>query len=173
MPENDISTSLESLGEEIKNTAEKNKCIQSLERSTNTTKSSSFEQGNKSQAELLNSSYNGSLLQRVHKAQEEIRKDIHEPENNQVVNKNKSTPNINQNNERKIFGTPNHAGFRFKTPNTGKITPSAKRAGGQISGNHFGTKNIGNNSGHGAIPSYQRETTSSTLKKSPTKVYKY
>ena len=159
-----MSASLESLGEEIKSTAEKNKYMQELERSSS--KSGLSEKGNKSAEEISNASSNGSLLERVNRAQAEIRKDNQDLDIHHV--KSISTPNENRSVERKIFGTPKE--FRFKTPNSGRVTPSTAIIGGHISGNHFGTKIISNSNGMGSLPSYQRETKASTLKRSPTKV---
>ena len=140
--------------------------MQDLEKSNS--KSNSSMQGNKSDAEVLNASYNNSLLERVNKAQEENRKNIQDEDIHHVISTNKSTPNINPNSERKIFGTPKE--FKFKTPNSGRLTPLTARTGGHISGNHFGTKIATNSNGLGSFPSYRRETKASTLKKSPTKV---
>ena len=164
-----ISTSLESLGKDIKATAEKNKRMQDIERSVNNSQSSLIEKENKTDDVHLNASYNSSLLSRVHRAQEAIKNENSSVYINPLPNA-KSTPSSNQRNERKIFGTPEITkGFKFKTPNSGAATPLENRTAGYRSGSYHGTKN-GSSNRQPSVPSYQRETAASTLKKSPTKV---
>ena len=159
---------MESLGEEIKNKAEKNKCLQDLERSNNSSKSYSIDEIRNSEDVILRSSDN-SLLARVQKAQEDIRKDNASDHCKNIINL-KNTPTQNQHKEKKIFGTPSIVkDFKFKTPTSGKTTQSTLRTAHYSSGNHFGTK-INHGSGPKSIPSYQRDTKASTLKRSPAKV---
>ena len=159
---------MESLGEEIKNKAEKNKCLQDLERSNNSSKSYSTDEIRNSEDVILRSSDN-SLLARVQKAQEDIRKDNVSDHCKNIINL-KNTPTHNQHKEKKIFGTPSIVkDFKFKTPTSGKTTQSTLRTAHYSSGNHFGTK-INHGSGPKSIPSYQRDTKASTLKRSPAKV---
>ena len=159
---------MESLGEEIKNKAEKNKCLQDLERSNNSSKSYSIDEIRNSEDVILRSSDN-SLLARVQKAQEDIRKDNASDHCKNIINL-KNTPTHNQHKEKKIFGTPSIVkDFKFKTPTSGKTTQSTLRTAHYSSGNHFGTK-INHGSGPKSIPSYQRDTKASTLKRSPAKV---
>ena len=159
---------MESLGEEIKNKAEKNKCLQDLERSNNSSKSYSIDEIRNSEDVILRSNDN-SLLARVQKAQEDIRKDNSSDNCKNIINL-KNTPTQNQHKEKKIFGTPSIVkDFKFKTPTSGKTTQSTLRTAHYSSGNHFGTK-INHGSGPKSIPSYQRDTKASTLKRSPAKV---
>ena len=160
---------MESLGEEIKSKAEENKCLQDLERSNNSIKSYTIDEKNHSEERIITSN-DSSLLARVQKAQDEIRKDHYVPENSKDIKDLKSTPTHNQHREKKIFGTPSAVkDFKFKTPTSGKTTQSTLRTAHYSSGNHFGAK-INSGSGQRSIPSYQRETKASTLKRSPAKV---
>ena len=158
---------MESLGEEIKNKAEKNKCLQELERSNNSSKSYSIDEINSD--DVILRSNDNSLLARVQKAQADIRKD-NASDNCKSIIDLKNTPTQNQHREKKIFGTPSIVkDFKFKTPTSGKTAQSTLRTAHYSSGNHFGTK-INHGSGPKSIPSYQRDTKASTLKRSPAKV---
>merc|ERR1712223_230788 len=74
-----ISTSLESLGEEIKNKAEENKYLQDSERSTNSSKNYSIDIGQSLSERSLAGNEN-SLSARIQKAQEEMRKNTQNQE---------------------------------------------------------------------------------------------
>ena len=125
---------------------------------------------NNTEREHLNASYNNSLLARVSKAQEAIKKSNSNTDIPRDFSKFKSTPKDYHQKAGKIFATPEVTKeFKFKTPNSGNAALSGSRTGGYRSGNHFGTK-TSNNGGQWSVPSYQRETAASTLKKSPTKV---
>ena len=164
-----ISTSLESLGEEIKNKAEENKYLQDSERSTNSSKNNSIDIGKKLDERSLAGNEN-SLSARIQKAQEEMRKNTQNQENYKSIIDIVETPPQNQQREKKIFETPSIIkDFKFKTPTSGKTGLSTIRTANYSSGNHFRTKII-NGSGQSSIPSYQRDTKASTLKRSPAKV---
>ena len=190
---------MESFGEEIKISAERNKCLQDFENSTDTSKSnSSLGQDSKPEQDNLELS-NSSLLTRVRKVQHQNLTSIKNSNSNSNnylggtangLNLNK-TPSSQQTKKGKIFGTPNvlkdHkfktpnsdtatsslsriGGFRTRnTPNLGAATSSLSRTGGFRSRDHLGAKTK-TNTGQRLVPSYQMDTASSRLKVSPTKV---
>ena len=155
---------MESLGEEIKTTAEKNKCLQDLERSNNSNKYNTLEE--KHFEDRFHTVNDIALLARVQKAQEELRKDKFVQENAKSSSDINHTPGRNQQ-KKKIFGTPRE--FKFKTPTSGKAGQSTGRTANYSSGNRFGTK-INYGGGKSYVPSYQRDTVASTFKRSPAKV---
>ena len=158
---------MESLGEEIKTTAEKNKCLQDLERSNNSNKCNTLDE-DKHFEDRFHTVNDNALLARVQKAQEELRKDKFVQENAKSTCDINYTPVRNQQKE-KIFGTPKE--FKFKTPTSGKTGQSTGRTANYSSGNPFGTK-INYGGGKSYVPSYQRDTVASTFKRSPAKVEK-
>ena len=168
-----VSASLESLGEEIKITAEKNRCLQDLERSDNSVKSNVSMQSSQNENDLVNSSCSSSLLERIAKAKsllpksQEVLKAVDQNNGTKKV----YTPNSVPSKAKNIF-TPVLPDFKFKTPNSTHGSGSMPRSGGHCSEAQNGRKLFSSN-GQISIPSYQRQTASSTLKKSPTKVSSY
>ena len=102
----DISLSSESLGEEIKLSAQNNKCLQDLEKSNENNSSSVDEPGSKTE-EQLNNSYSSSLLARVNKTQEALKDGNSNSSNQQPFFSNiKSPPKNYPPKEEKFFKTP-------------------------------------------------------------------
>ena len=168
-----VSASLESLGEEIKITAEKNRCLQDLERSDHSVKSNVSMQSSQNENDLVNSSCSSSLLERIAKAKSLLPKsqEVLKAVDQNNATKKVYTPNSVPSKAKSIF-TPVLPDFKFKTPNSTHGSGSMPRSGGHCSEAQNGRKLFSSN-GQISIPSYQRQTASSTLKKSPTKVSSY